>query len=378
MLAARLGAWLRHTGERWAKAAFAEKLAVLLVLGSVLYTIVTGAAELRYQARAREALAQVKAARLAASAVSAQCYSAGQTFADQTRRTACTPSMMPTAVTAFSARRTGCNTARGWAMLLLELLLGLIRFLLGAALFSFMNVVAWRLPRGMDPLKGRSVCPQCGHTLGVPDLVPVFSWLFLRGRCRHCGAHIPARYLLVELLGGVLALGCTWRYGAAYALPGGLFGMRWAALLALAVCGILLSISLIDAETQTIPDRLNLALAVCGAVSVLLSPADWLPHIIGALCVSVPMFLLCLVIDGAFGGGDIKLMAAAGLFLGWQNTLLAMFFGIVFGGIYGIYLLAAKKAGKKDHFAFGPFLCAGIVIAMLFGGPVLEWYCAFL
>lgn len=236
-------------------------------------------------------------------------------------------------------------------MLLLELLLGLIRFLLGAALFSFMNVVAWRLPRGMDPLKGRSVCPQCGHTLGAPDLVPVFSWFFLRGRCRHCGAHIPARYLLVELLGGVLAL---------------------------AVCGILLSVSLIDAETQTIPDRLNLALAVCGAVSVLLSPADWLPHIIGAFCVSVPMFLLCLVIDGAFGGGDIKLMAAAGLFLGWQNTLLAMFFGIVFGGIYGIYLLAAKKAGKKDHFAFGPFLCAGIVIAMLFGGPVLEWYCAFL
>ena len=263
-------------------------------------------------------------------------------------------------------------------MLLLELLLGLIRFLLGAALFSFMNVVAWRLPRGMDPLKGRSVCPQCGHTLGAPDLVPVFSWLFLRGRCRHCGAHIPARYLLVELLGGVLALGCTWRYGAAYALPGGLFGMSWAALLALAVCGILLSVSLIDAETQTIPDRLNLALAVFGAVSVLLSPADWLPHVIGALCVSVPMFLLCLVIDGAFGGGDIKLMAAAGLFLGWQNTLLAMFFGIVFGGMYGIYLLAAKKAGKKDHFAFGPFLCAGIVIAMLFGGPVLEWYCAFL
>ena len=169
-------------------------------------------------------------------------------------------------------------------MLLLELLLGLIRFLLGAALFSFMNVVAWRLPRGMDPLKGRSVCPQCGHTLGAPDLVPVFSWLFLRGRCRHCGAHIPARYLLVELLGGVLALGCTWRYGAAYALPGGLFGMSWAALL---------------------------ALAVCGALSVLLSPAAWLPHVIGALCVSVPMFLLCLVIDGAFGGGDIKLMAAA-------------------------------------------------------------------
>lgn len=236
-------------------------------------------------------------------------------------------------------------------MLLLECLLGLIRFLLGAALFSFMNVVAWRLPRNMDPLKGRSICPRCGRTLDAPDLVPVFSWLFLRGRCRHCGAHIPARYLLVEVLGGVLALGCTRQYGAALGLPDGLFGMSWAALLALAVCG------------------------VAGTV---LSPAGWRGHIIGAVCVSVPMFLLCLAIDGAFGGGDIKLMAAAGLFLGWQNTLLAMFFGILGGGVYGMYLLAAKKADKKDHFAFGPFLCAGIVLAMLFGEPVLGWYCQFL
>ena len=236
-------------------------------------------------------------------------------------------------------------------MLLLECLLGLIRFLLGAALFSFMNVVAWRLPRNMNPLKGRSICPRCGRTLDAPDLVPVFSWLFLRGRCRHCGAHIPARYLLVEVLGGVLAL---------------------------AVCGILISIALIDAETQTIPDRLNFALAVCGVAGTVLSPAGWRGHIIGAVCVSVPMFLLCLAIDGAFGGGDIKLMAAAGLFLGWQNTLLAMFFGILGGGVYGMYLLAAKKADKKDHFAFGPFLCAGIVLAMLFGEPVLGWYCQFL
>ena len=263
-------------------------------------------------------------------------------------------------------------------MLLLEILLGLIRFLLGAALFSFMNVVAWRLPRGMDPLRGRSICPQCGATLEAADLVPVFSWLFLRGKCRRCGARIPVRYLLVEVLGGVLALGCTWRYGAAYSLPDGLFGMSWAALLALGVCGVLLSIALIDAETQTIPDRLNAALAVLGVLRVLLSPAGWPAHIIGALCVSVPMFLLCLAIDGAFGGGDIKLMAAAGLFLGWQNTLLAMFFGILGGGFYGIWLLAAKKAEKKDHFAFGPFLCAGIVLAMLFGEPILTWYCAFL
>lgn len=219
-------------------------------------------------------------------------------------------------------------------MLLVEGLLGLIAFLLGAALFSFMNVVAWRLPRGKNPLTGRSFCPQCGAALTAGDLVPVFSWLFLRGRCRHCRAPIPVRYLLVELLGGVLALGCRWRFGTAYTLGEGLFGMRWQGLLA-------------------------------GAL-------------IGMVCISVPMLLLCLAIPGAFGGGDIKLMAAAGLFLGWQHTLLAMFFGILGGGFYGMYLLAARKADKKDHFAFGPFLCVGIVLALLFGDPVLAWYCRFL
>ena len=151
-------------------------------------------------------------------------------------------------------------------MLLLECLLGLIRFLLGAALFSFMNVVAWRLPRNMDPLKGRSICPRCGRTLDAPDLVPVFSWLFLRGRCRHCGAPIPARYLLVEVLGGVLALGCTRQYGAALDLPDGLFGMRWAG-----ACWPWRSAACCSASRSSmprprpIPDRLNAALAVLRA-----------------------------------------------------------------------------------------------------------------
>ena len=121
-------------------------------------------------------------------------------------------------------------------------------------------------------------------------------------RCRQI-ERAALGYLLVEVLGGVLALGCTRQYGAALGLPDGLFGMSWAALLALAVCGILLSIALIDAETQTIPDRLNFALAVCGVAGTVLSPAGWRGHIIGAVCVSVPMFLLCLAIDGAFGGG---------------------------------------------------------------------------
>ena len=105
--------------------------------------------------------------------------------------------------------------------------------------------------------------------------------------------------------------------------------------------------------------------------------------ILGAVVLGGGLLVLTTVYElvrrkEAFGGGDIKLMAAVGLFLGWQNTLLAMFLGILGGGLYGIWLLAAKRADKKDHFAFGQFLCAGIVIAMLFGEPILQWYCAFL
>ena len=166
--------------------------------------------------------------------------------------------------------------------------------------------------------------------------------------------------------------------GAGLTLREGLFGMSWLALTALLACGLLFALALIDAKTQLLPDSLNLLLALCGLAGLLLRPAMWASALTGAVCVSVPMLLLCLAIPGAFGGGDIKLMAAAGLFLSWQHTLLAMFFGILGGGFYGMYLLAARKADKKDHFAFGPFLCVGIVLALLFGDPVLAWYCRFL
>lgn len=233
-------------------------------------------------------------------------------------------------------------------------------------------------PGAWTPCRGAATARSAAIRWARPDLVPVFSWLFLRGRCRHCGARIPVRYFLVEVLGGVLALGCTRRFGTALSLTQGLFGMSWAALTALSVCGILLSIALIDAETQLIPDRLNLALAVCGVVGTLLSPAGWLPHLIGAFCVSVPMLLLCLAIDGAFGGGDIKLMAAARA----VSRLAEHAAGDVSGhsGRRPLRHLAAgrQKGRQKGPLCLRPFLCAGIVIAMLFGEPILQWYCAFL
>jgi len=124
-----------------------------------------------------------------------------------------------------------------------------------------------------------------------------------------------------------------------------------------------------------IPDILNIAIAVCGVIAMFVVP-DIGPQsrLIGAAIASVPLLLLAIFVDGAFGLGDVKLMAAAGLLLGWQNCLVALFIGIIIGGIYGVYLLAAKKKRGRDHFAFGPPLCVGIGSAMIAGDGILRLF----
>ena len=244
------------------------------------------------------------------------------------------------------------------------LILYLFIFFTGACLGSFCNVVAYRLPRKLDFVKGRSFCPACGHTLAPLDLVPFFSWLCLGGKCRYCGARISRRYPLTEAAAGLFAVASVLR-----------FGPTWGAAVAALICCALLILSLIDADTQEIPDGLILALFVLGAAGVFAWPEPGLvARLIGAVCVSVPMLLINLLVPTSFGGGDIKLMAVMGALLGWKNALLAMFIALLLGGGYGIYLLARRKKGRKDHFAFGPFLSAGCVVALFFGDALIGWY----
>lgn len=240
----------------------------------------------------------------------------------------------------------------------------LLAFICGAALASFGNVLICRLPRGLDFRRGRSQCPACGHVLAARDLVPIFSRLLLRARCRYCAAPISFRYTLVEIIGGLLAM-------AACAV----YGFTWLALSVFAFLFILLVLAVIDLDTMEIPDGLLLALLIPAAALVFLLPnVTPLQHAIGFLAVSLPLFLITLAIPGAFGGGDIKLMAVAGLALGWQLILVAFFFGLLLGGGYGAWLLMTKKAGRKGHFAFGPFLALGLALALLAGRPLLAWY----
>lgn len=246
-------------------------------------------------------------------------------------------------------------------------ILTVLIFILGSCIFSFLNVVIYRLPRKLDFVTGRSMCPSCGHMLGAMDMIPVFGWVFLKGKCRYCGGKVSARYPAVELLGGALGVLCLHYYG-----------MNPGAIVAFAFLCILTVVSFVDLDTMEIPFPLVVAAALTGVLSCLFFPEISLAERgIGILCVSLPLYLLTLLIPGAFGGGDIKLMAACGIFLGWKLNLLALFFAVMGGGIYGIWLLATKRKGKKDHFAFGPFLCAGIAAAMFAGKNILDWYLGF-
>lgn len=249
----------------------------------------------------------------------------------------------------------------------LQVLLGILVFAVGACMFSFLNVVIYRVPRHMDFITGRSQCPGCGHMLNALDMIPVLSWLLLRGRCRYCRAAISWRYMAVEILGGATALLTVFYQG---------FTLR--ALIMFSFFSVLAAVAFVDWDTMEIPDGFIAAVFIVAVLDLLIQGEfPWLGNLIGAAAVSIPMFLITLLIPNAFGGGDIKLMAVCGLFLGWKLILVSFFFSVIGGGIYGAYLLASKKMGRKDHFPFGPFLCAGMFIAALWGQNLLEWYLGF-
>ncbi|MBU9745965.1 prepilin peptidase [Lachnospiraceae bacterium ASD3451] len=259
---------------------------------------------------------------------------------------------------------------------LLQTIIAILIFLFGASLFSFLNVVIYRVPRKISFVGGRSFCPDCRHTLGAPDMFPVLSYLFLRGKCRYCKAHISLRYPLVEILGGLSSLLCMAVY---IDWEGDLWKGFLRFLTAFALLAVLTVVAFVDWDTMEIPNGFVLAAAVCGLVSFFAFPeTGLLERLIGVFAVSVPLLLITLLVPGAFGGGDIKLMAACGLYLGWKLCLTAFVAAVLTGGIYGAYLLLSRKKGRKDHFAFGPFLCAGVVFAMFCGQMLIDWYLQFL
>ncbi len=240
-------------------------------------------------------------------------------------------------------------------------------FLLGICIGSFLNVIVYRIPKKISIAKGRSFCPDCNTKIKDYDLIPILSFLFLKGKCRNCKKEISLRYPFVEMLTGVLAVLIFIN-----------FDFTAKAFLAFAFCAILVAITLIDYDTMEIPNSLIIAIIPLAIISYFLFPEiSLLDRAIGFVCVSVPMLLLTMLIPDCFGGGDIKLLAVSGLILGWKYILLATFIGILIEGAYVIIKMLLKKLKKGDHIAFGPALCAGIYLSLLYGDKILKWYFSF-
>lgn len=235
-------------------------------------------------------------------------------------------------------------------------------FLLGSVIGSFLNVCILRIPAGESIVTGPSHCPKCGRRLKWYELFPIFSFLALRGRCKGCKARISAQYPLIEAVNGVLWLIAFQRFGPAPEALG-------AALLGSA----LLTLSVIDERTREIPPGITAFIGVLALAATALDFANWLPHIIGFFAVSVPMALIFFISRGrAIGGGDVKLMAVCGLYLGWAGALGAFFLGCLLGAVIH---LCRMRFGKGEHvLAMGPYLSAGVFLVLLWGEGLWDAY----
>ena len=243
---------------------------------------------------------------------------------------------------------------------------------MGGCIFSFADVVADRLPRKISFVKGRSYCPSCDHTLAWYDMIPVVSWLLLRGKCRQCRCRIPARYPVTEAMGMAAAEISLLCFGG---WNGYWHEINLCVVTVFSLLTLLLIIAQIDQQTMEIPNGLVIACIVPAAIAVFAFPDVTLTErLIGFFSVSLPLFAITLAVPGAFGGGDIKLMAVTGLFWGAAPTVCALFIGLVTGGGYGAYMRIRKKLDRKDHFAFGPFLAFGLAVAVFAGDRIAEWY----
>ncbi|HHW42818.1 MAG TPA: prepilin peptidase [Desulfotomaculum sp.] len=229
---------------------------------------------------------------------------------------------------------------------------------------SFLNVCIYRLPRGESITFPPSRCPHCGHRLAARDLVPLFSYLWLKGRCRYCGSGISPCYPLVEALTGVLFTVLYLRFGVSLLLLKYLF-----------LTSVLIVLSFIDLEHYLIPDRVVIfALAGGAIINLLTRDLTFLSALLGLAAPAAFLLLLAVASRGGMGGGDIKLAAVIGLFLGWPLGLLAVFLGCLLGGLVGAVLLLARVKGRNDAIPFGPFLAAGTLVTMLWGQQILAWY----
>lgn len=245
-------------------------------------------------------------------------------------------------------------------------LLYIIIFLYGIVIGSFLNVCIYRIPKQENIVKIRSHCMNCGYQLKWYDLVPLFSYLCLRGRCRSCKQKISVQYPLIELLNGAL-----------YCIVFAVYGISVEALLYALLASALITLSVIDFRTYEIPVGINIFILALGLIRIATDFTHWSDYAVGFLVVSGFLYLVHLVTRGrGIGGGDIKLMAVSGLLLGWKQILLAFVMGCIIGSV--IHIARMKISGQGHMLAFGPYLSIGILISALAGDQMIAWYLSYI
>ncbi len=253
----------------------------------------------------------------------------------------------------------------------------IIVFISGLCFGSFLNVIVYRLPRRQSLAQPPSSCPGCRSRLSAIDLIPLFGFFLLRGRCRYCGVSISIRYPVIELLCGLLFLACACR-----------FGITLEALFYLTLLYIMLAIALIDYEHRIIPNSLVAAglaaalllqapmlLAYRFTVSdALLSGRTLSDSFYGFLAGGTLMLIVFLVSRGGMGAGDVKLMGMIGFYVGLGGTFLVMLFGFLFGALVGVAGMISGRLSRKDALPFAPYLAFATLVQVFWGEQIWLWY----
>lgn len=251
-------------------------------------------------------------------------------------------------------------------------------FIWGSCFGSFLNVVVYRLPEGLSLIHPPSRCPKCGHQLGARENIPVFGWLSLLGKCRWCKTPISPRYPLVETVMGLLCVATVWR-----------FGFGWEAIAAFTLLFWLVALALIDFDTFTLPNALTQSGLILGLVFQFIlgfqtqGVTGAITHLIGGIGAMVLGIWLLDIIgfvgsvllkQQAMGGGDPKLLAMIGAWLGWQNVLLTVILSCILGVVIVGSAMGLGKHQRQQHLPFGPFLAMGAMISLFWGDRLIGLY----
>ncbi|OIJ10276.1 prepilin peptidase [Anaerobacillus arseniciselenatis] len=236
---------------------------------------------------------------------------------------------------------------------------------LGLILGSFFNVVGLRVPKNESIVRPRSHCPNCRRTLSTLELVPVFSYLFQKGKCKGCGTKISPIYPFFEAATGGLFVYAFYH-----------FGFQWETIVALVFISLLVIVFISDIHYMIIPDKVLLFFApILLILRYTIAPLEvWWDPLLGAAIGFILLLAIAVISKGGMGGGDIKLFAVIGIVLGWQGVLLAFFLSTLIGSIIGIIGLATKKMQRGKPIPFGPYIVMATLLVYFFETEILNWY----